>query len=78
MYYKGKGVKQDFFQAVDFFRKACDGGDAGGCNLLGFAYQLGQGVKQSDTDALTYFGKACDLKEEAGCESYARLNQQRR
>jgi len=28
MYDKGEGVKQDFFEAVALWRKACDGGYA--------------------------------------------------
>jgi TPR repeat protein len=34
MYYNGKGVKQDYHQAVKFYTKACNGGNTKACNNL--------------------------------------------
>jgi len=51
VYAEGKGVKQDYFKAVELFQKACDGGDAAGCYNLGIMYMNGQGVKQDYSKA---------------------------
>lgn len=32
MYTNGKGMRQDYRQAKEFFDKACDLGDQGGCD----------------------------------------------
>jgi len=77
MHEDGRGVKQDFAEAVALFRKACAGGDALGCFNLGVLYEAGTNVRQSNSDALNYYGKACDLKSEGGCESYARVKNKR-
>lgn len=77
MHEDGRGVKQDFTEAVALFRKACAGGDALGCFNLGVLYEAGTNVRQSNSDALNYYGKACDLKSEGGCESYARVKNKR-
>ncbi len=74
MYRHGQGVKQDDFKAVKLYSKACDGGIAGGCNLLGFMYANGQGVKQSNSKAKELFGKACEGGHADGCTNYAILN----
>ena len=76
MYDNGKGVKQDYFKAVELFRKACNGGESMGCNNLGVMYEDGKGVKQDYFKAKELFGKACDMKEAKGCENYARLNEE--
>jgi len=33
-YFDGKGVKRNFNTAKKFLKKACDGGEATGCDLL--------------------------------------------
>ncbi len=72
MYDDGKGVKQDYFKAVEYYQKACGLDNGGGCVNLGVMYDGGKGVRQSDTKALEYYGKACDLKNQLGCENYAK------
>ena len=74
MYYKGEGVKQDYFKATEFFKKACDGQNAHGCVNLGVIYENGEGVKQDNKKAKELYGKACDLKLQKGCEGYTKLN----
>jgi TPR repeat protein len=73
MYKKGEGIKQDYFKAVELYKKGCDGGDAAGCVGLGVMYEIGKGVRKDANKALEYYGKACDMKEQFGCVSYARL-----
>ena len=38
--------KQDYTQALPLFEKACNGGSAIGCSILGVMHAKGQGVKQ--------------------------------
>ena len=49
---------QDDFKANEFYKKACDGGYAEGCNSLGIAYLFGMGVRQDDLKANEFYGKA--------------------
>ena len=44
MYGNGKGVPQDHKEAVKWYRKAADQGNAYGQNNLGTMFQNGQGV----------------------------------
>jgi TPR repeat protein len=61
------GVKQDYFKAVEFYRKSCDLNDGFSCVLLGFSYAEGEGVKQDDFKAVAFYQKACDLNDGIGC-----------
>ena len=71
----GKGVRQDYFKAVQYYKKACDLGSASGCNNLGYNYDKGLGVKQNESTAKQYYGKACDLGHQMGCDNYRILNE---
>lgn len=75
MYGDGRGVKQDDFEAVKWFRKAADQGHAKAQVLLGLSYILGKGVQVNKVLAKEWFGKACDNGEQQGCEMYKQLNQ---
>lgn len=66
--------KGNYSEAIKFYSKACDSGDADGCTNLGTMYKRGQGVKQNNSKAKELFGKACDMKFEDGCKNYAILN----
>ena len=46
MYYKGKGVLQDYNQAVRWYRKAAEQGHAAGLVALGVMYAGGEGVSK--------------------------------
>ncbi|HZY71927.1 MAG TPA: tetratricopeptide repeat protein, partial [Edaphobacter sp.] len=50
-YDAGKGVPQDFAQAVLWYRKAADQGDARAQYTLGLMYGSGQGIQQDDLEA---------------------------
>ena len=69
-YYKG-----DYQKAAQLYQKACDGGEAFGCAILGTSYKNGQGVKQNFSTAKQYYGKACDLGLQLGCDNYIKLNE---
>ncbi|HHV6976807.1 TPA: tetratricopeptide repeat protein [Haemophilus influenzae] len=60
MYYNGRGVKQDDFEAVKWFRKAAEQGDADAQFNLGVMYAKGQGVKQDDVEAVKWYRKAAE------------------
>ena len=56
-YYFGKGVQQDYNQAVDWYKKAAGQGDATAQNNLGICYANGQGVKQDYKQAVLWYKK---------------------
>ena len=60
MYDKGKGVKQDFGEAVRLFCKAADQGHASAQCNLGLMYAQGKGVKQNFDEAVRLFRKLAD------------------
>jgi len=46
MYYNGQGVRQDYAEAVRWYRQAAEQGNAEAQNNLGAMYAIGQGVRQ--------------------------------
>jgi TPR repeat protein len=54
MYISGKGVPQDYKEAVKWYRLAAEQGHAAAQLKLGFAYNLGQGVPQDDKEAVKW------------------------
>ena len=48
MYENGQGVRQDYVQAVQWYRKASEQGDAQAQYNLGLMYYDGRGVRQDD------------------------------
>ncbi|MDD0759736.1 tetratricopeptide repeat protein, partial [Shigella sonnei] len=46
MYENGQGVRQDYVQAVQWYRKASEQGDAQAQYNLGLMYYDGRGVRQ--------------------------------
>jgi TPR repeat protein len=58
MYANGKGVKQDDAEAVRWYRKAAEQGNAKAQFNLGVMYDLGKGVKQDDAEAVKWYRKA--------------------
>ena len=57
-YYKGRGVKQDYKEAMKWYHKAADQGDADALYELGLFYYEGRGVKQDYKEAVKWFKKA--------------------
>ena len=60
VYDAGQGVRQDYAEAVKWYRKAADQGNASAEYNLGSMYANGQGVPQDDADAVKWFRKAAD------------------
>ena len=73
MYYNGQGVRQDYTQAVQWYRKAAEQGDAEAQYNLGLMYYKGEGVRQDLALAQEWFGKACQNGNQNGCDNYQRL-----
>jgi len=60
MYSKGRGVKQDDFEAVKWYLKAAEQGDADAQANLGSAYGAGRGVRQDYAEAVKWVKKAAE------------------
>jgi len=69
-------VSQDYAEAVRWFRKAAEQGDAQAQFNLGLMYVNGKGVRQNYKIAKEWVGKACDNRLQLGCDAYRELNQQ--
>ena len=66
-YYTGKGVKQDYVEALKYYDKACDGGYLSGCSDLGIMYEKAQGVEEDFSKAANLYAKACAGYDFKGC-----------
>ncbi len=60
MYRDGKGVTQDYVQAVQWFKKAVAHGFASAQYNLGVMYAKGRGVPQDYAEAARWYGKAAE------------------
>ena len=65
MYDKGRGVPQDFAEAMKWFRKAADQNHAKAQFNIGFMYERGQGVAQNYAGAMSWYRKAADQGDAA-------------
>ena len=59
-YYLGKGVKQDYTEAVKWYRKAAEQGNADAQYDLGHCYQYGHGVEKDYVEAVKWYRKAAE------------------
>ena len=66
-YANGNGVKQDYFEAENYYKKACDLNERAGCYNLGVIYYHGQTGEKSIRKAISYFEKTCKLNNWFGC-----------
>jgi len=57
---QGHGVPQDYAEAMKWFRKAAEQGDAQAQRNLGIMYHGGQGVSQDYGEAMKWFRKAAE------------------
>ena len=60
MYGDGLGVKQDYFEEVNWYRKAAEQGHAKAQFNLGVMYANGRGVKQDDFEAVKWYRQAAE------------------
>ena len=59
-YYEGKGVSEDYEQAVFWYRKAAEQGYVKAQHDLGYCYQYGKGVEKDYEQAVYWYRKAAD------------------
>ncbi len=60
MYSKGRGVAQNFAEAVKWFGKAAEQGNADAQSNLGFMYGMGIGVLKDYVEAVKWYRKAAE------------------
>ena len=60
MYARGQGVKQDYPQAVRWFRPAAEQGNAEAQEQLGFMYDAGRGVAKDRVEGLKWLRLAAE------------------
>ncbi len=71
-FFDGKGGHAlDLNRSFGYAKRACEAGEADGCNLLGLHYQDGRGTPWSPADAKLAYAKSCDLGAGGGCYNLA-------
>lgn len=60
MYHHGKGVPQDYREALRWYRKAADQGNVRAQYALGYMNYVGEGVPQNFNEAFNWYRKAAD------------------
>ena len=60
VYYYGKGVPQDYKQAVYWYKKSAEQGNANAQYLLGYTYHVGHGVPQDYKQAAYWYTKSAE------------------
>ena len=75
MYQNGKGVEQSDTEAVKWYRKGAEAGNAYAMANLGYMYDWGNGVAQNAEEAKKWYKKAADggnawAKEQLSSLSY--------
>jgi TPR repeat protein len=58
LYHEGKGVKQDYAEALKWLRRSADQGNFHAQFNLGFMYEQGEGVERDLTVAKEWYKKA--------------------
>lgn len=62
-YYCGKGVKQDFSKAIDYYKKAADLCNSEAMQSLGQCYENGVGVKKDYLEAAKWYRRAKEQRD---------------
>jgi TPR repeat protein len=71
MYEHGWGVSQNYAEAMKWYRKAAEQGEATAQANLGFMYDRGQGVTEDVTQAAMWFSKAAEQGKAAAQTAWA-------
>lgn len=66
MYYRGQGVSRDSADAIGWYRKAADQGNATAQYVLGVIYYQGKEVPRDYAQAIHWYRKAADHGDEEG------------
>jgi TPR repeat protein len=68
MYMNGThGATKDEDKAIEYFRKACNGGDIDGCFTVGKYFEDGIGVKKDLHKSIEFYTKGCDGEDAFSC-----------
>lgn len=59
-YYYGNGTRQDYAEALRWYRMAAEQGEPRAEDALGYMYLTGRGVLQDDVEALRWYKKSAD------------------
>lgn len=70
MYEFGKGVAQDYYEAVKWYRLAAEQGEAIAQYNLGYMYEYGRGVAKDYTQAMRWYRQAADQGLKPAIEGY--------
>ena len=70
MYDEGRGVAQDYYEAVKWYRLSAEQGDAAGQYNLGLMYEYGRGVPQDYTQAMRCYRQAADQGHKRAIANY--------
>ncbi|MGJ8561174.1 MAG: tetratricopeptide repeat protein [Litorimonas sp.] len=62
---------QDPIIASEYYERACEGNEAGGCFFAGTLYTAGKGITQDHFTARKFYRKACDMRYRTGCDFLA-------
>ena len=65
IYIMGLGVQSDYAEAIGYYSKAAEKGNAVAMYALGFAYQTGTGVEKNTTEAKKWFQQVIDKSNNA-------------
>jgi TPR repeat protein len=75
MYAAGYGVTTNYDEAVKWFRKAADAGNARGIRGLAFMYENGYGVQKDVQQAVSLYRKAANLGDQHAKDALKRLGE---
>ena len=73
MYAKGEGVSENDFEAVRWYRKAAEQGDAGAQSNLGSMYAMGDGVAKNMPKAYAWWSLAKSQGDRSAMQNVAVL-----
>ncbi len=65
-YYRGKGVPQDYAEALRWYKMAADQGEPDAEDGLGYMYVTGRGTKQDYAEALRWYKRAAEHGDAKG------------
>ena len=65
-YETGKGIGQNFGEALRWLSQSAEQGNADAQNLLGIMYELGEGVTQDYLQAVRWYRAACEHRPDYG------------
>ena len=72
-YYNGRGVTQDYYEAVKWFRKAAEQGNANAMSWMGYIFENGEGVTKDLQEAIRWYKLGAKKGEDFSKKALERL-----